>query len=58
MFAAIIAVEGKHCLVVNLKYVEDNGKVKQKMTIFIPKSCGYTPREKEQKDWGLKNTNL
>ncbi len=40
VYTAIIAADGKPCLVVYFKkHDEDDGQVKQKMTMFLPKSC-------------------
>ncbi len=39
VYTAIVAADGKHCFVVYFKkYDEDDGQVKQIMTMFIPKS--------------------
>jgi len=40
VYTAIVAADGKPCLVVYFKkFDEDDGQVKQKMTMFLPKSC-------------------
>ena len=40
VYTAIVAADEKPCLVVYFKKIdEDDGQVKQKMTMFLPKSC-------------------
>ena len=40
VYTAIVAADEKLCLVVYIKKIdEDDGQVKQKMTMFLPKSC-------------------
>ena len=40
VYTAVVVADGNPCLVVYFKKIdEDDGEVKQKMTMFLPKSC-------------------